>query len=379
MIDPGANPKPTISMAPPALSNDFGRSVLRLSMREWIVVGLLTVAVLGWGPRLWPVQGEIGGPSTTLRMPFALSDDAWLYGKMVAKFAEDDRIPIIGDSVVWGEYVQASNTLSACLDSTTKSPRFANAGLNGAHPLALEGLVDSYAATVRNRPVILHCNLLWMSSLERDLQSTQDVAFNHPRLVPQFESIPAYRASFPQRVGYWLDRRVPWFSLVQHVRTAYFDGRDLQSWEIDHPYADPFKEIDAKRLTPMEAQRHPDLPWTRQGIQPQDMPWIDLKTSLQWRAWRRVAELLRSRGNRVFVIVGPFNEHLLTPPSRERYTALRKQVYDWLVAEHFDHITPSALPSDEYGDASHPLAVGYQSLARQLVADASFQKWLTGH
>jgi hypothetical protein len=311
-------------------------------------------------------------------MPFALNDDYWLYRKMIDTIVDDDHIPVFGDSVIWGEYVSSTETLCDFLNRSTESHRFANAGLNGAHPLALHGLLRSYASSVRDRRVILHCNLLWMSSSERDLQSSRDVTFNHPRLVPQFQPIPAYRASFPQRISYTLDRNVRLFSLVQHVRTAYFEGRDLQSWIIAHPYDNPLQQIDSRRLVDEDAARHEGIPWSRQGIPPQDMPWIDLDTSLQWRAWREAAEDLRSRGNRVLVVVGPFNEHLLTPPSRQRYASLRAQVVDWLRSRDFHHVAPPALPSDEYGDASHPLAIGYERLAREFSHDPVFEDWLTG-
>jgi hypothetical protein len=38
----------------------------------------------------------------------------------------------------------------------------------------------------------------------------------------------------------------------------------------------------------------------------------------------------------------------------------------------------SPLPSDEYADASHPLAPGYARLARALFDDDVFRAWLAG-
>src|SRR5262249_5747393 len=82
---------------------------------------------------------------------------------------------------------------------------------------------------------------------------------------------------------------------------------------------------------------------------------------------RRVVGLLRQRGNRVFVLVGPFNEHLLTPASLRRYQRVKATIADWLQAEQVAHVVPPPLPSNQYGDASHPLAAGYDQLARQLL------------
>jgi hypothetical protein len=86
-----------------------------------------------------------------------------------------------------------------------------------------------------------------------------------------------------------------------------------------------------------------------------------------------VVELLRQRGNRVFVLVGPFNEHLLTPDSRERYQKVKAVIAAWLEEKQVPHAVPSPLPSEQYGDASHPLAGGYKQLARQLAKESFFR------
>jgi hypothetical protein len=77
-------------------------------------------------------------------------------------------------------------------------------------------------------------------------------------------------------------------------------------------------------------------------------------------------EILRQRGNKVLVLVGPFNEHLLTSVSRQRYQEVKVTIAAWLEAQQVPHVVPPPLPSEQYGDASHPLAEGYAALARQL-------------
>jgi hypothetical protein len=74
----------------------------------------------------------------------------------------------------------------------------------------------------------------------------------------------------------------------------------------------------------------------------------------------------------VFVVVGPFNEHVLTPASRERYQHVRATIAAWLQGNRIPHLVPAPLPSEQYGDASHPLAEGYRELARQLADDPFF-------
>src|SRR2546426_96721 len=64
--------------------------------------------------------------------------------------------------------------------------KFINAGVNGLFPLALEGLINYYGTPLQHRKVIVHCNVLWMSSPKADLSSDKEEQFNHAHLVPQF-------------------------------------------------------------------------------------------------------------------------------------------------------------------------------------------------
>ena len=359
---------------PGEIATDFGRSAIRLTLRDWLVVGVVVGLIFLFAPRfgVWWEQTPIDLDS---RIPYADSEDYWTFRQRLREIVAAERIPIFGDSVVWGDYVLAADALSSCLNRELGTPRFSNAGINGAHPLALEGLVDDYAGDVHDRQVILHCNLLWMSSPDRDLQVDKDIPINHARLIPQFQPrIPAYRASFAQRLGNVIDRSVPFFDYVTHLRTRYFDGQDLERWSLKHPYADPLAQFRVRTVEPEEL-RHQPIPWTEQGIQPQDLPWIELSTSLQWQAWRQTVMKLKSRRNRIFVLVGPLNSHLLTPGSAQRFHRLQQEAISWLNKEDFSHLAPATLPSSEYGDASHPLSAGYHRLAQTLAADPAFREW----
>lgn len=99
------------------------------------------------------------------------------------------------------------------------------------------------------------------------------------------------------------------------------------------------------------------------------MPWVDLAGSLQWRSFQRAVELLQQRGNTVFVVVGPFNEHLLKEPSRVKYSELKRGIEDWLKERRIPYMAPPPLPSEYYGDASHPLSAGYALLAKELLSE----------
>ena len=122
---------------------------------------------------------------------------------------------------------------------------------------------------------------------------------------------------------------------------------------------------------------HRHKPWTAgQSAAPAEFDWVGLDASLQWQAFQRVVGLLRSRGNDVLVLVGPFNEHIIVPQQRPVFHALRDGIAAWLAANGVACVIPETLPSDLYADASHPLTDGYQRLAKEICRDKTFQNWL---
>ena len=161
-----------------------------------------------------------------------------------------------------------------------------------------------------------------------DLQEEKAQEFNHPRLVPQFvPRIPSYKADLSSRLGIVVEQHLPLNSWTNHLQQAYYDHADIPSWTLEHPASSPLEQLLRGLPTVEEKRRHDPLrPWYKNGITPQDYPWVDPETSLQWRAFQCVAKTLRGRGNRLFVLVGPFNEHLLTPPSLERYRVIQASV-----------------------------------------------------
>jgi hypothetical protein len=341
-------------------------NTIRLTVREWLFVGLFTAALVVFAPQLWQqVDGFTLEPD--YRMPHELGNDYWLYARFAGLAAEEHDTLLLGDSVIWGEYVTRQQTLSHYLNALGGQARYANLGLDGVHPLALGGLVEHYARRVTNKSVVLHCNPLWLSRPKADLQDDQ-AEVNHPRLVPQFvPRIPAHKEEISPRLGVLVEQRLPFNQWTNHLQQAYYEQKDIPSWTLEHPYDNPVEPL-TRGLPPSDnALRHLPQPWYKSGITPQDFPWVDLETSLQWPAFQRVVEILQRRGNRVFVLVGPFNEHLLTPPSRARYQNVKAAIAAWLQARQVAHAVPAPLPSAEYGDASHPLAAGYERLARQLL------------
>jgi hypothetical protein len=357
---------------PPNETTAFSNGV-RLTGREWLGVGVFTVLLVGFAPALWK-QAEPFPLEPDYRMPHDLSNDYWLYERYAGLAANRYETLLVGDSVIWGEYVNRQGTLSHHLNALTGRELCANLGLDGAHPLALTGLVEHYAGGVEDKGVLLQCNPLWLSSPRADLQDEKAAEFNHPRLVPQFvPRIPSYQEEVSPRLGVVVEQHSPFSGWTNHLQQAYYGRADIPSWTLEHPYENPLKPL-TRGLPPADdTLRHLPQPWYRSGIARQDYPWVEPENSLQWQAFRRVVEVLRRRGNRQFVLVGPFNEHLLTPESRERYQHVKAEIVAWLESQGIPHAVPQPLPSEEYGDASHPLAAGYGRLARQLLDDPSFR------
>jgi len=367
---------------------------VRLNARHWIAAVGILVIVTTLTPVLWK-KLERFDPGTDYRIPYALSKDYWLYERRLG-FLAPTNVVVIGDSVVWGEYVLPGGTLSHFLGEQSGQPgKFVNAGVNGLFPLALEGLVRYYATSLRDQKIILHCNVLWMSSPKADLQTSKEERFNHADLVPQFAPrIPCYKADLNHRLTAVVERNVSFIEWATHLQIADFGQKSIPNWTLEedgsdpphYPNAlkDPFAQINF--TIPSEPvpdpERGPDSPrhkpWSNTGEGTARFEWVELDRSLQWAAFQRLVKLLQSRGNDVLVVVGPFNEHIMETENRAGFRRLRDGIVGWLDANHVPRVVPATLPSAFYADASHPLTEGYRALAKQLIDDPAFRGWLDG-
>jgi hypothetical protein len=362
MIEP--NTFRSIEPTPEPEEPDYSNAI-RLTAKEWMVVGIFTMAlILGMAPVAERLENFEVQPD--YRMPYDLSNDYWLFERYSRLAAAQYETLIFGDSVIWGQYVTREQTLSHYLNEQAHEQRFANLGLDGAHPVALAGLIEHYAGGVGGKNVILQCNLLWMSSPKHDLQIEEEFHFNHPRLVPQFyPNIHCYKEEISSRLGILVERRIPLMGWTAHLQQAYFDKVDIPTWTLDHPYDNPVNVL-KQGLPPSDnTLRHDPISWTQRGIKKEDFPWIDPATSLQWHSFQRTVKLLQER-NRVFVLVGPFNEHMLTTKSLHDFHLVQEAITPWLREEKVRYASLPPLPSEFYADASHPLSDGYALLAKQL-------------
>lgn len=380
------------------LNERFGECAFRLSLRGWIFVVVCAVIFCWAVTPLWRrIESYEADPD--YRVPYALSRDYWLYQRHLEDSldAADDfgesTCYVVGDSVVWGEYVRSDGTLSHFLAERVPECRFVNAGVNGLFPLALEGLVGNYAASVRNQNILLHCNLLWMSSSDADLSGPKEQVFNHASLVPQFRPrLSCYRAGLNERLGICLRRRFAVFSWVAHLQQCYFGQQDIPAWTLTsavesengeksvvypNTHRLPFSQVTLR--VPEEPEKDPERgpeserhrPWIARGLSQQSFEWVEVSESLQWAAFQRLATMLRDRRNRVLVVVGPFNDHLVRSENLVELERWRQAVVSWCEFSGLSVVHPGSLPNEMYGDASHPLTEGYEELARRLSPDVS--------
>jgi len=400
---PGTEKAPVSGSAMADVSEEFGPSTIRLSAWQWAVVGGLVVAVVLLMP--WIAQRrEAFTPWVDYRHPYAYSEDYWLYERYSRYASARYPVAVLGDSVVWGHYVEPQGTLSHFLNQQAGKPLFANLGLDGIRPMALAGLVQYYCRDLTGHGVVLHLNPLWMSSPDTDLRppgneagawprvaararqawwhrpppEEEGVRINHVGLIPQVSSLPrGYDPSLREVTAITLERHLPYAAWLRHMRMLYFENLGLQSWTLGNPYRNPLHAVTLELPQPEDRPEGSPVPWSQGGVEQQDFPWVPLEQSYQWERFRKTVEILRARHNQVFVLVGPMNTHLMTDGSAQRYGRLKGEMEAWLTAAGVPCYSPPPLPSDLYADASHPLKAGYAELAKELYNDGAFRDWLT--
>jgi len=253
--------------------------------------------------------------------------------------------------------------------------------------------VTYYAKSLRREKVLVQCNVLWMTSPKADLSSTKEDPFNHARLVPQFfPRIPCYRADANERLSAVFQREIGFLQWVGHLQNAYFEQKSILSWTLaddgrspahyPNAYRNPLAQITrtVPSAPPEDPQRGPKSPrhkpWSTDGHGATRFEWVGLGDSLQWQAFQRMIRELRGRGNEVFVVLGPFNEHLMAEDNRPDFRKIRDGIAEWLRSQQVPLVVPDTLPSGLYADASHPLTDGYELLAKRIYADEHFRRWL---
>ena len=207
----------------------FSSNAIRLFLSDWFIVLAVCAILLTLVPAIWDRIENTATPIDN-RLPYQLGDDYWSFSRYCRRFSQGKETLVIGDSVIWGHYVPADQTLSHYLNQIHKEQLFVNLGVDGIHPAALSGLLRYYGKALSHKNIILHFNPLWLSSAQHDLQAEKEFSFNHPKLVPQFfPRIPSYRETFSNRLGIAASRYLPFSGWVNHLQVTGFDGLDIPS------------------------------------------------------------------------------------------------------------------------------------------------------
>ncbi|MFC1607319.1 hypothetical protein ACFL47_05050 [Candidatus Latescibacterota bacterium] len=316
-------------------------------------------------------------PSPSYRLPYSLSSDYWMFRQWSKHASSQYPVLLVGDSVVWGQYVRKDRTLSHFLNETTGEDMFANVGVDGIHPAALVGLIKYFGRDIKHKNVIINLNPLWMSSIKHDLRGEEEFRFNHPRLVPQLiPGLSCYSPSFNEIMGIVLERHIPFFTWLNHVRINNFEGMDMQNWNMQNPYVNPLSVISLEVPLPENNPKSKPIPWYTRGIKTQNIPWMSANDSYQWSSFKQVLEILIERGNNIYIILGPFNPYILTDESTHRYQSMIIEMERWFEENNMSFYSVPDLPSDYYADGSHPLEEGYEKIAFDLYKTESFIKWM---
>jgi hypothetical protein len=352
---------------------EFERPALDLTLREWLVVGLLVTLLLAAAPQI-PFRGRAPLVERDYRIPYALSNRYELYRRYTTLSTAQFPTLLIGDSVVWGQCARRHDTLAHHLNDLVKQPRFANAGLDGMHPLALAELLEYHAPAVANTRVILQFDPLWLMQEGPSSPHSRGVLYNRPDLIPRLAA--HFEGPFREAAS------LSWSHLMKNSPLKEWGERladtrvDFLAWSLDHPYESPLRAISAA-LPPSE-DSHPQrlVAWDQRPVSLVVTRFDPLDLDIQWIAFLRVVSLLEGRGNEVLVLLGPMNEHMMAPETLRAYLKLKAEMSESLRAKGVRFFVPSVLPSHHYGDICHPLGPGYAELARELLQKES--AWLLG-
>jgi hypothetical protein len=349
------------------------RPALDLSLREWLGVGLLVTLLIAVAPGI-PFRPSSPEVERDYRIPYPLSSRYDLYRRYTTLAASQFPTLLVGDSVIWGQCARRDQTLAHHLNELTKEPRFANAGLDGMHPVALAELLEHHAPGITRTRVLVQFDPLWMILENASIDKQKGTMFNRPDLIPRLAT--HFKAPFKDMIA------VSWSELLSNSSVQSWGERlsdtrvDFLAWSLDHPYESPLEAISAT-LPPSEDSPHQRLiPWNRESGVLSNEVWGDPDKNAEWKAFERLLILLRYRGNSILAVLGPMNEHMMAPAMREGYQTLKQKMAGKLQAKGFRTFVPSLLPSKYYGDICHPLGQGYEELARELLKKES--SWLLG-
>ncbi|MCE5249215.1 hypothetical protein LLG96_03245 [bacterium] len=350
-----------------------------LSLREWIIT-IFAVAVIcsviyyGWNS--W--ESFTPGPDHRETCWAERQSDYWAYNRWIRYAREHYKVLLLGDSVIWGQEVPNTGTISHYINEYYGKELVANLGNDGLFMAGINGIAHYWGDNLSNTNILLQLSPLWVLNLRRDLREDKKYNYHHPRLIPQFSRRIKYHHDLNTRLGYFIERYLRLFPFVRHLMANYYDNKSISGWMMDNPYSNPFKAITFVATPVMAESQGQGISWELKKVKPSDEPFVPLSESIQWGLFTDAIQKFREKNTRVFVLIGPFNQYMLTPESQQRLFATvedAKKDLDAMGVPYFDSFK-IGIPSNEYGDSCHLLNEGHMRLAHALLDDESFKQWL---
>ena len=132
----------------------FSSNTIRLSWKNWVTIICIFILIFSFVSPFWSVIEKFN-PSPSYRLPYLLSSDYWMFRQWSKSASSNYPALIVGDSVVWGQYVRKDRTLSHFLNEAAGEDMFANLGVDGIHPAALVGLIKYFGWDIKHKNVII--------------------------------------------------------------------------------------------------------------------------------------------------------------------------------------------------------------------------------
>ena len=347
-----------------------------LFLHPWELLAVMVVLLaLAWGVLPHWHQGKLKiNLDENFRLSYQLRDDYLLYRTIVREASTKYDDLFLGDSVIWGMYVRNDSTLPAMINQKLGRKTCGNIAIDGLHPIAMKTLVKQCVKYIRGKRIFLYFNPLWVTSPDYDLTGEGDTTVNHPRLLPQFDfQLSNYHGTLKERCNAKLEQTLDFYAMLHHLRVCFFDNRDFKTFIARHPGENPLARIHLE-VSPIETghSSNSTMDWYESGIAEQNWPWLDLTASRQFKAFQDTAQMLCKNGNEVVILLGSINPFMQTPECLERYRWIMAQAEEKLRMPEVKLVVLPELPSEEYGDSSHPLATGYERLANCLLEKELF-------
>src|ERR1035437_7535127 len=109
---------------PPNVFTAYGSNGFRLTLPQWGIVLAVSILFVTLTPFLWNRAEKIER-GADFRMNYELSNDYGLYSRNAEWAVENNRVLVMGDSVVWGQYAARNETLSHYLNELSGKHRVA--------------------------------------------------------------------------------------------------------------------------------------------------------------------------------------------------------------------------------------------------------------